>query len=78
MRRYPGLSAPTFTSPARTVHSSGVSRHTNGLVREQFPKPTDFRTAAPAKIRRVRDALNDRPPALKPPEDHLKAAELNN
>ncbi len=60
MRRSPGVSAPTFTSPA-PLTAAGVSGRTNGPAREQLPKPTDFRTTVPAEIRRVRDALNDRP-----------------
>ncbi len=60
MRRFPGLSAPAFTSPVPFT-AAGVGGHTNGLVREQLPKPTDFRTVDPAEVRRVQDALNDRP-----------------
>ncbi len=38
-----------------------MSGHTNGLVREQLPKSTDFRTVDPAEVRKVRNALDNRP-----------------
>ena len=48
---------------ARPYHSweRGLNGHTNGLVRDWFPKSTDFRKVDPADVRWVRDTLNDRP-----------------
>ncbi len=49
-----------FARPYRSC-DRGLNEHTNGLVREQLPKSTDFRTIDPAEVRRVQDALNNRP-----------------
>ena len=48
---------------ARPYHSweRGLNEHTNGLVRDWFPKSTDFRKVDPADVQWVQDALNDRP-----------------
>ena len=49
-----------------------MNEHTNGLVRDWFPKSTDFRKVDPADVRWVRDALNDRPrrvPGVRKPGD---------
>ena len=48
---------------ARPYHSweRGLTGHTNGLVRDWFPKSTDFRKVDPADVQWVQDALNDRP-----------------
>lgn len=39
----------------------GTNENTNGLIRQYFPKGTDFRTVTKQEIRRVQDRLNDRP-----------------
>lgn len=39
----------------------GTNENTNGLIRQYFPKGTDFTTVTPRQIRRVQDLLNDRP-----------------
>jgi IS30 family transposase len=39
----------------------GLNEHTNGLVRQYFPKGLDFATITNADVRRVEDLLNDRP-----------------
>jgi IS30 family transposase len=39
----------------------GTNENTNGLVRQYFPKGTDFSTVAPRELRRVQDELNGRP-----------------
>ncbi len=41
--------------------SSGVNEHTNGLVREFFPKSQDLREVDPGEVRGVQDMLNTRP-----------------
>lgn len=39
----------------------GTNENTNGLIRQYFPKGTDFRTVARQEIQRVQNLLNDRP-----------------
>jgi len=48
---------------ARPYHSweRGLNEHTNGLVREYFPKGTDFRLVSDAEVRQVQDRPNARP-----------------
>lgn len=48
---------------AKPYHSweRGLNEHTNGLVRQYFPKGTDFTTLTHADVRRVEDKLNSRP-----------------
>ena len=64
---------------ARPYHSweRGLTGHTNGLVRDRFPKSTDFRKVDPADVQWVRDALNDRPrrvPGFRKPGDVFNEA----
>lgn len=48
---------------ARPYHAweRGLNEHTNGLLRDFFPKGTDFRTVSQTELDRVVDLLNDRP-----------------
>jgi IS30 family transposase len=48
---------------AKPYHSweRGLNEHTNGLVRQYFPKGSDFSILAPADVQRVEDKLNARP-----------------
>ncbi len=39
----------------------GLNEHTNGLVRQDFPKGTDFRQVTPAQVRAVEERINRRP-----------------
>ncbi len=39
----------------------GTNENTNGLIRQYFPKGTDFRQVTDAKLRKVVMKLNDRP-----------------
>lgn len=39
----------------------GLNEHTNGLVREFFPKKQDLRKVDPEEVKRVQDLLNARP-----------------
>lgn len=42
-------------------HQRGTNENTNGLLRQYFPRGTDFRTISFAELRRVEDLLNNRP-----------------
>lgn len=48
---------------AKPYHSweRGLNEHTNGLIRQYFPKGSDFSTLTPADVQRVEDKLNSRP-----------------
>lgn len=48
---------------ARPYHSweRGLNEHTNGLIRQYYPKSTNFLDVCEEKIKAVQDALNDRP-----------------
>lgn len=39
----------------------GTNENTNGLIRQFFPKGTNFRKVQPRKLRKVKDLLNNRP-----------------
>jgi IS30 family transposase len=39
----------------------GINENTNGLIRQYFPKGTDFNQVTDAQIKRVAERLNDRP-----------------
>jgi IS30 family transposase len=39
----------------------GTNENTNGLIRQYFPKKTDFKTVSKKQIQLVQDQLNDRP-----------------
>ena len=55
------LAAETYF--CRPYHSwkKGLNENTNGLIRQYFPKQTDFRNISNREIRRVQDELNHRP-----------------
>jgi len=42
-------------------YQRGTNENTNGLVRQYFPKGTDFRTVSHAEVREVENRLNERP-----------------
>jgi transposase, IS30 family len=48
---------------ARPYHSweRGLNEHTNGLIRQFFPKQTNFRIVKSEQVQRVMDLINDRP-----------------
>lgn len=60
----------------------GTNENTNGLIRQYFPKGTDFSTVSTREIKRVQRELNDRPRAVlhyqKPDEviNHLVALKV--
>jgi IS30 family transposase len=49
-----------FAAPRRPWQR-GTNENTNGLVRQFFPKGTDFASTSPARVARVEAMLNDRP-----------------
>lgn len=44
-------------------HQRGTNENTNGLIRQYFPKGTDFRTVSHQEVREVEKLLNNRPRA---------------
>ena len=42
-------------------HQRGTNENTNGLIRQYFPKGTDFRTVSHREVREVENLLNNRP-----------------
>ena len=42
-------------------YQRGTNENTNGLIRQYFPKGTDFRTISHCEVRRVENLLNNRP-----------------
>jgi transposase, IS30 family len=44
-------------------YQRGTNENTNGLIRQYFPKGTDFRNISPHEVRRVEKLLNTRPRA---------------
>ncbi len=59
----------------------GTNENTNGLVRQYFPKGTDFTQVTDERIKEAQDLLNDRPRAVlnyyKPDEVFNKLVALN-
>ena len=55
------LAAKTYF--CRPYHSweKGLNENTNGLIRQYFPKQTDFRNISDREIRRIEDELNHWP-----------------
>jgi transposase, IS30 family len=39
----------------------GTNENMNGLIRQYFPKGTEFNTVSPSRIRQVENLINDRP-----------------
>lgn len=61
-----------FAHPA-SPWERGTNENTNGLLRQYFPKGTDFTTVSRYRIRQVERELNDRPRAVL---DYLKPNEV--
>jgi transposase, IS30 family len=63
-------------------HQRGTNENTNGLIRQYFPKGTDFRTVSHQEVCAVENLLNNRPRAclqFETPADvfHRKSSPLN-
>jgi len=44
-------------------YQRGTNENTNGLIRQYFPKGTNFQDVSHVEVRRVENLLNDRPRA---------------
>lgn len=55
------LQADTFFAKPYHAWERGTNENTNGLVRQYFPKKTDFAMVTQGDVRRVERALNNRP-----------------
>ncbi len=55
------LEAQTFFATPYHSWERGLNENTNGLVRQYFPKKTDFATLTDADVARVEELLNNRP-----------------
>jgi IS30 family transposase len=58
------LDADTFFARPYHAWERGLNEHTNGLVRQYFPKSTDFNTISQDEVHRVKELLNNRPRAV--------------
>ena len=56
-----GLSAEFFFATPYHSWERGLNEHTNGLVRQYFPKAADFTALDDVQVGRVQDLLNGRP-----------------
>jgi IS30 family transposase len=63
-----------FAHPA-SPWERGTNENTNGLIRQYFPKGTDFSLVSVDDIKEVQDSLNDRPRTVL---DFLKPDEVFN
>lgn len=63
-------------------HQRGTNENTNGLLRQYFPKGTDFTTVTPQELRRVENLMNNRPRRClgyrTPAEVFLKQSAISN
>jgi IS30 family transposase len=56
-----GLGADFYFARPHASWERGVNENTNGLVRQYFPKRTDFATITQAEVEQVVERLNERP-----------------
>jgi IS30 family transposase len=61
LEQYSGI-AVYWAQPGRP-HQRGTNENTNGLIRQFFPKGSDFRLVYPRDVARVEKLLNFRPRA---------------
>lgn len=55
------VAAATYFCDPYCSWQRGTNENTNGLIRQYFPKGTDFRQVTDSEVRRVVEKLNDRP-----------------
>jgi IS30 family transposase len=55
------LSAKFYFAHPYCSWERGLNENTNGLVRQYFPKKTNFRTISDAAVKQVMEKLNHRP-----------------
>ncbi|WP_196161829.1 IS30 family transposase, partial [Reinekea sp. G2M2-21] len=55
------LEAKVYFAHPYASWERGINENTNGLIRQYFPKGTDFNEVSDEDIKRVMDKLNDRP-----------------
>ena len=55
------LEASIYFSHPYAAWERGLNENTNGLVRQYFPKKSDFRNISHAEVQRVEDLINERP-----------------
>ena len=55
------LAAQTYFAHPYSSWERGVNENTNGLLRQFFPKPTDFRTVSWHQVKEAVNSLNNRP-----------------
>lgn len=58
------LQADTYFARPYNAWQRGLNEHTNGLVRQYFPKSTDFTAVAAHEVQKVEELLNNRPRAV--------------
>lgn len=56
-----GLKADVYFAHPYASWERGINENTNGLIRQYFPKGTDFTTVTDSQIKHVMDRLNNRP-----------------
>ena len=56
-----GLEADIYFAHPYASWERGINENTNGLIRQYFPKGTDFTLVTDRQIQRVTDRLNNRP-----------------
>jgi IS30 family transposase len=55
------LNAPCFFANAYASWERGLNEHTNGLLRQFFPKKTDFTKVQPQELKQAVELINQRP-----------------
>lgn len=55
------LNAPVYFAKPYHSWERGLNEHTNGLIRQYFPKKTNFDTISQEDVQRVENLLNSRP-----------------